>query len=124
MIDTNTYRLDMNSTELETLRNIILGEGHINQTSLESLNKKIKTIKIIKRSNAKVLATAKASDTKTKQAKEKIENGINILRLENVKFTFSSIAKSSGVSFNTVKKYVTKKRLKSLNDLTIKRSLK
>jgi len=120
MIDTNIYRLDMSNTELETLRNIISGEGHINQTSLKSLNEKIKSIKIIKRSDAKILATVKASDAKIKQAKEKIENGINILRFENIKITFSSIAKSSGVSFNTVKKYITKERLKSLNDLIVK----
>lgn len=120
MIDTNTYRLDMSNIELETLKNIISGEGHINKSSLESLNKKIDNIKIIKRSEAKVLATVKASDAKIKQAKEKIENGINILRLENMKMTFSSIAKSSGVSFNTVKKYITKDRLKSLNNLIIK----
>ena len=115
-MDTDTYRLDMNSTELETLKNIISGDGHINQTSLESLNEKIAKVKIIKRSEAKIIASSKATNAKIKQTKEKIENGINILRLEGKKFTHYSIAKSSGTSLNTVKKYIDDKRLKTLNE--------
>lgn len=116
-MDTNIYRLDMDNTELETLKNILSGSGHINQDALGSINNKISKVKIIKRSEAKIQASYKAADAKTKQAKQKIENGINNQRLENKKFTHYSIAKSSGVSINTVKKYIDDDRLKSLNDL-------
>jgi len=119
-VDTNIYRLDMDHIELETLKNIIKGDGHINQTALQSLNEKISEVKIIKRSEAKIQAAIKATDIKIQQTKDKIENGINIQRLENKKFTHYSIAKSSGVSINTVKKYIDDDRLKSLNDLILK----
>lgn len=39
-------------------------------------------------------------------AKSKIINAINILRLENKNITAYAIAKESGCSYNTVKKYI------------------
>ncbi len=39
-------------------------------------------------------------------AKAKIINAINILRLENKNITAYAIAKESGCSYNTVKKYI------------------
>lgn len=41
-------------------------------------------------------------------AKAKIINAINILRLENKNITVYAIAKESGCSYNTVKKYQSK----------------
>jgi len=57
-------------------------------------------------SNKKVLAAKKATATRVTKTKKKIESAINMLRLENRKITPYSIASYSGVSFNTVKKYV------------------
>lgn len=51
-------------------------------------------------------ATIKATEVRSKKAKDKIENAINLLHLENKAITHYSIAKESGVSFNTVKKYI------------------
>ena len=50
-------------------------------------------------------AAAKATSIRSKKAKEKIENAVNILRLENKNITQYSVAKVSGCSINTVRKY-------------------
>ena len=62
--------------------------------------------KIIKYSPKKANAAEKATEARTKKAKEKIQNAVNILRMENKKITYYSIAKTAGVSYSTVKKYI------------------
>jgi len=113
----NRYRLDMEHMELETMRNLVSGEGFISEVAIESIKQKLKKIKIIKRSEAKSIASYNATKVRIQNAKEKIEKGIENLRLDNKKLTYYSIAKSGGVSLNTVKKYVDEDRLKALNDL-------
>lgn len=54
----------------------------------------------------KQIATKKATEVRSKKAKEKIQNAINLLQLENKPITHYSIANTSGVSFNTVKKHI------------------
>jgi len=46
-----------------------------------------------------------ATKARERIAKEKINNAINMLRLEDKKLTAYAIAKESGCSYNTVKKY-------------------
>lgn len=57
-------------------------------------------------SKKKRSATQKATETRSKKAKDKINNAINLLQLENKPITHYSIAQTSGVSFNTVKKHI------------------
>lgn len=88
------------------------------QESIEaSLLKKLNNPKEIKYSLKKIVATREATESRTKAAKEKIQNAINILRMENKKITHYSIAQTSGVSFTTVKKYLDDDTLKSLNEI-------
>lgn len=88
------------------------------QESIEaSLLKKLNNPKEIKYSLKKIVATREATESRTKAAKEKIQNAINILRMENKKITHYSIAQTSGVSFTTVKKYLNDETLKSLNEI-------
>ena len=56
-------------------------------------------------SEAQKKAAAKATAAREYKAKEKIENAINLLRLENKNISEYAIAKTSGCSINTVKKY-------------------
>ena len=49
-----------------------------------------------------------ATKKRERVAKEKIINAMNILRLENKQLTAYAIAKESGCSYNTVKKYYSK----------------
>ena len=46
-----------------------------------------------------------ASKSRENTAKAKILNAINLLRIENKSITIYAIAKESGCSYNTVKKY-------------------
>jgi hypothetical protein len=46
-----------------------------------------------------------ATKKRERVAKEKILNAINLLRIENKSVTAYAIAKESGCSYNTVKKY-------------------
>ena len=76
----------------------------------EDLQKAIKVLekygKKIGSSEAQKRAAAKATSARTSAAKEKIQNAINILKLEGNKITQYAIAKESGCSINTVRKYI------------------
>jgi len=50
-------------------------------------------------------AAKKATETRQQRTKRKIEDAINLLRLEGKNITEYAIAKQSGCSINTVKKY-------------------
>jgi hypothetical protein len=50
-------------------------------------------------------ATKKATYVKMDDAKDKIRNAVNLMNLENKKITINMVAKVSGCSYNTVKKY-------------------
>jgi len=63
--------------------------------------------KKIKHSTKKHSAVKTATEARTKKAKEKILNAINILRMEDKNLTHYSIAKQAEVSYLTVKKYIT-----------------
>jgi len=57
-------------------------------------------------SKAKQEAAAKATKTRQEIAKRKIQDAINLLRLEGEEITAYKVAKKAGVSYNTVKKYL------------------
>lgn len=50
-------------------------------------------------------ATVKATDGRVKNAKLKIFNALNMMRLEGKKININSVARDAGVSYNTAKKY-------------------
>ncbi len=117
-------RLDLNESEFDCLKKYIdfekmeevvnkYKEECIESTLLEKLNNP----KVIEYSQKRVVASFRATESRTKAAKEKIQNAINILRMENKKITHYSIAQTSGVSFTTVKKYLDDDTLKSLNEI-------
>lgn len=116
---TYNYRLDLSSSDLNSLifvlKDCINSKNYDNMFIDNIVEKLSKELKPIKQSNKKHSAADKAREEKTKQVKEKIENGINLLRMETKKFTHYSISKSSGVSFNTVRKHITEEQLKELN---------
>jgi len=57
-------------------------------------------------STSKRNATKKATYAREMKAKKKIENAVNLLRLEGKKITAYSLAKQAGVSFTTARKYI------------------
>jgi len=106
------YRLDLNSSELENLKEIweyVTEYAKIKEEEIflsSSLYEKIQKPKEIKYSGKKAIAVEKATETRTKKAKEKIEKAVEILKKEGEKITPYRISKVSGVSFVTVKKYL------------------
>uniref|UniRef100_UPI004047E78C hypothetical protein n=1 Tax=Aliarcobacter sp. TaxID=2321116 RepID=UPI004047E78C len=126
-------RLDLSESEFEVLKKYIDFEAiekaaknfdseyykkfNIKESIEASLLKKLNNPKEIEYSLKKVTATREATESRTKAAKEKIQNAINILRMENKKITHYSIAQTSGVSFNTVKKYINDDTIISLNEI-------
>jgi len=54
----------------------------------------------------KVASANKAREVLQKRTKEKIQNAINLLRLEGKEITPYRVAKTAGISFNTAKKYL------------------
>ncbi|MCT7604576.1 hypothetical protein N5U17_10050 [Aliarcobacter butzleri] len=128
-----TVRLDLSESEFEMLKSYIdfekmkEAEKRFNKNeayyksmniteSLESqLLQKINNPKKIKYSFKKVVATREATEKRSQNAKEKIQNAINILRLENKKISHYSISQVAEVSFVTAKKYISDDVLKKLN---------
>ena len=104
------YRLDLTKKDLDRFVELI-EEFHKNpnlETSKEivqELSHQINNGKEVKYSQKKSHAAKKATELRAKMAREKIVNAINILRMENKNITEYAVAKVSGCSINTVKKY-------------------
>ena len=103
------YRLDLDAYHIEILQKYINKIEGIDEVDFIMFNEIIELInnpKKIKHSSAKYSAAITATEARTAKAKEKIQNAINLLRIENKKITHYSIAKTAGVSYITVKKYI------------------
>ena len=57
-------------------------------------------------SRKKIMATEKATKIRSEKTKQKIQNAINLMRLEGEKITQYSLAKKANVSYNTVGRYI------------------
>jgi len=115
--DSVRYRMDFETSEMEELLKLL---QHIDATSeddkelvigsditiYEKIKKKILNPKKIKKSIKKTVAAEDATLARTKKAKEKIQNAINYLKMMDKNITAYSISKESGVSYNTVRKYI------------------
>jgi len=58
----------------------------------------------------------KARGGKIKKTKEKIQNAINLLRLQNKPINAYQVAKLSGVAYNTARKYLKNSNISELSD--------
>ncbi len=105
------YRIDLMWHEYNALVTLIedakKSDIYINDNILE----KFENYKVIKVSSAKLDAIAKASQTRSKKAKEKFESAVVELLRQESELTPYKIAKRAGISFVTAKKY-----LKQLNE--------
>lgn len=109
-----TYRINLDIYQLETLQKYIQNIENTEEDliTFNEVKEMINNPKKIKRSVKKMLAADTATAARTAKAKEKIQNAINILRMENKKITHYSIAKVAKVSYVTVKKYITLNEIK------------
>jgi len=109
------YRIDLDFYQLEVLQKYIEKIDNIFEEDLIMFNEMKEMVsnpKKIKHSQKKYSAAITATEARTAKAKEKIQNAINILRMENKKITHYSISKVSGVSYLTVKKYISLDEIK------------
>jgi len=103
------YRLDLDADCIGILQKYIKQIKDIDEWDelmFNEMKELIDNPKKIKHSSAKYSAAITATEARTAKAKEKIQNAINILRMEGKKTTHYSIAKMAGVSYLTVKKYI------------------
>jgi len=80
----------------------------IDSTDIELVNVIIDKIILDKNkkvSSKKIKAVAKATNTRVNRAKRKIENALNLMRLENRPISVYLVSKEAGVSYNTANKY-------------------
>ena len=119
----NKYkRLDLTKLEYECLIEIIdfekLKEIEKRYKEIEgySIVNKLNNPKNINFSLAKCLASEKATKARSNKAKYKIDTAVGILRTQRKDITRYSVAKVSGVSFSTVKRYMSDETLKYLNE--------
>ena len=100
-------RVDLSEEEMKELlcivkRNIDNGE-RVSDELLEKLNKP----KEIKKSMKKIVSASNATDVRIKKAVKKIGLALDYISRNELKMTYSAIAKYGKVSPITVKKYVT-----------------
>ena len=57
-------------------------------------------------SEKKIESAKRAAAVKANKAKEKVQNAINLLRLQGQEITAYKVAKVSNISYNTAKKYL------------------
>ena len=102
------YKLELTADEMIFLRMSLDSNPKTPKEKefVNRLHEKLWNAKFHITSHNKKLATKKATESRVKKAKEKIQNAINLLQLENKAITHYSISKTAGVSFNTVKKYI------------------
>ncbi len=112
--DIKSYRIDLDMYQLHILKKYIntIEVSEEDVIMFNEIKEKMNNPKKIKRSVKKLMATDKATEARITQAKNKIQNAMNILRFENKKLTHYSIAKTAGVSYTTVKKYITLDEIK------------
>jgi predicted transcriptional regulator len=99
-----TYLIQTNENELKKLKYAIFS-ANIDEATKKELLSFLARLKARKTTDKVLRATNKATKKRTDSAKKKIENAINIMRLENKKMTYYAIAKRANVSYNTAKKY-------------------
>ena len=95
-------RLTLTNNEFDLLLKTL--QNHNEEKLIEILLKeKVKYEKSI--TPLKRKATKKATLAKEKMSKRKISNAVNLMRLMDTKININSVAKESGLAYNTVKKY-------------------
>ena len=105
----NMYKIEVTTEELRIIMQLMAlssGRDLYDEKIGEVLYRKLYYAKPHSVSTRKQRATQKATKVRSDKAKDKINNAINLLQLENKAITHYSIAQTSGVSFNTVKKHI------------------
>ena len=109
-------KITIEDTLLEDIKKFInenttLYNGRTAERLLKDIESSIEDTKTKRKHSKRHLSTQNATKIRTKKAKEKIQNSINLLRLEGRPITYNAIAVNSGVAYVTVRKYVSPEAL-------------
>jgi len=104
------YRVDLSGDDLQKLVQTINDFNknqnlEIAKSLSEQISHHLNNGKEVKYSTKKQIAASNATKLRVQKARQRIENAVNILRMENKNITMYAVAKVSGCSINTVKKY-------------------
>jgi len=77
----------------------------LRKNNQENLAQVVETALENEPSEAKKEATRNATIARQNVAKKRVENAVNLIRLEGGKVTPTRVANTAGVSYNTAKKY-------------------
>lgn len=106
--DVHRMRLDLTQHEYLSLIRAI-NKSNLLEILLENeydfLIEKLQSFKQIERGD-KGIAVVKAREALQEQTKEKVQNAINLLRMEQKEITAYAVAKTAKISYNTAKKYL------------------
>jgi len=97
----------MRVTIKDEILNLILTECK-NKQITDGIKKAIQEAKKHNQTLAKKEHMKKVNEDRIKVTKNKIQNAINLLKLEDKKINAYQVAKSSGLNYNTVHKYFKK----------------
>ena len=105
--DVHRMRLDLTQHEYLFLIKAINESNllEILENKYDFLIEKLQSFKLIERGD-KGIAANKAREALQEQTKKKVENAINLLRMEQKEITPYAVAKTANISYNTAKKYL------------------
>lgn len=78
----------------------------MNEREIAELDKLILELEQSTKTERRKSAAANATAEREKRVKEKIQNAINLLRMEDKEITAYQVAKTANISYNTAKKYL------------------
>jgi len=84
----------------------------MNAKEIAGLDELIAELEATGKTEKRKEASKRATEARSQRAKEKIQNAINLLRMEGKDITAYSISKVSGVHYTTVKKYLNAEEIK------------
>jgi len=97
-------------TKKELLKNLQILRAGIDQNDCESskkdLDRIIEDLEKSFKTPARAEAAKNATDARTKAVKEKIQNAINLLRIEGKEITAYQLAKTADINYLTARKYL------------------
>jgi len=117
-----SFRLDLTADEMTTLINLFQKLAQMPNSKVSKEVKYLIGTKQILQNTKRIVATRgkkeaakKAANSRREKAREKIQNAINLLRMENKPITTYSISKVSGVHFQTVQRHLADIDLSAIN---------
>ena len=103
-----SIRIDLNSTTFSYFFRVLIDSIERDCFDMFTFKDVIKSARFVPKSYKKSAATENANAAKISKSRAKVQNAINLLRLEGKDITPYAVAKVANISYNTAKKYIYK----------------